>query len=275
MAANIRVAIVGANGRMGREAIKAVSAAQDLDLVATVSRSGQEQALASVLPGVAGLEGLTMESNLANALERTKPDVLLDLSHHEVIEANAKTALSSGIAVVIGATGLSPKAMDEIDELAKKAGVGAIYAPNFALGAVLMMRFSVMAAKWLPNVEIIEMHHDRKADAPSGTALRTAEMISEARTAAPVDKPPTTVKAEGALGGRWPAENPVPVHSVRLPGLLAHQMVIFGSPGETLTIRHDSLDRAGFMEGVKLAIRRVSGYQGLVVGLDRLLFGEE
>jgi 4-hydroxy-tetrahydrodipicolinate reductase len=258
---------------MGREAVKAVSAAQDMELVATVTRSGQGQPTTSILPGVAGLDNLVLESNLAVALDRTEPDVLLDLTNHEAVESNAHAAISRKISPVLGATGLSPAAIETLSNAAREQQVGAIYVPNFAVGAVLMMHFSELAAKWLPDVEIIEMHHDRKADAPSGTALRTAELIAAARTRPSTPKPESSVKASGALGGRWPegVPDPVPVHSVRLPGLLAHQMVIFGGPGETLTLRHDSLDRAGFMEGVKLAIRRVQGLEGLVVGLDKLL----
>jgi 4-hydroxy-tetrahydrodipicolinate reductase len=270
----VRVVLTGANGRMGREAIKALAAAHDITLVAAVSRSGHGQPLAEIAPTIAGIENLTLESDLDAVLGRTQTDVLLDLSHHAVAEANALAALAQGASPVLGATGLGPEALARIDAAAREAGIGAIYVPNFAVGAVLMMRFAEMAARWLPDVEIVEMHHDRKADAPSGTALRTAEIIAAARTRPPTAKPEATVKAAGALGGRWPegAEHPVPIHSVRLPGLLAHQMVLFGGPGETLTLRHDSLDRAGFMEGVKLAVRRVRELEGLVIGLEALLF---
>jgi 4-hydroxy-tetrahydrodipicolinate reductase len=195
--------------------------------------------------------------------------VLVDFSHHSVVGENVEIALKRGCAVVIGATGLTAETLDGIRICSVGAGVPVLFAPNFAMGAILMMKFSEIASRWYADAEIIELHHDRKEDAPSGTALLTAEIIGKARQGEPSVKPTPVIKADGALGGRV---HDVPVHSIRLPGLLAHQQVMFGAPGETLTIRHDSTDRAGFMNGVKLAIREVRCLKGLVIGLDKILF---
>jgi 4-hydroxy-tetrahydrodipicolinate reductase len=170
---------------------------------------------------------------------------------------------------VIGASGLSSAQQQEVAAACKKAGLGGILVPNFAIGAVLMMRFAAEAAKWLPNAEVIEMHHDKKVDAPSGTGIRTAELVSEARRSGRHPDPTKVVKFEGARGS---LVNDVPVHSVRLPGLVAHQTVMFGGEGEVLTIHHDSMNRLSFMSGVLLAVRRVRDLDGFVVGLDALMF---
>jgi 4-hydroxy-tetrahydrodipicolinate reductase len=152
----------------------------------------------------------------------------------------------------------------------RETGVPGMVVPNFAIGAVLMMRFAEIAAAWLPDCEIVEMHHDRKEDAPSGTAQMTAQRIGKARTEEPTRLPRAAIKVEGVRGGSVAA---VPIHSVRLPGLVAHQIVMFGGPGETLTLRHDSMDRASFMSGVKLCVRKVRTLEGLAVGMDKLIFG--
>jgi 4-hydroxy-tetrahydrodipicolinate reductase len=264
---SIKVIVVGAAGRMGREVVKAVSGADDMALVAAVDRTHLGEPVADLVAGAPA--GLVVRDDFAAAVAETRPTVCVDFSHHSVVASNAVAALDHGCSPVIGATGLTNESMETIRAACERTGLPALYAPNFAVGAVLMMRFSEVAAKWFPDVEILEMHHERKEDAPSGTALHTAELIAAARTGSPVPKPTPVVKAEGALGGR---AHGVPVHSVRLPGLLAHQQVMFGLPGETLTIRHDSTDRAGFMTGVKLAIRQVHQLKGFVVGLDKLLF---
>ncbi len=263
----VRVVIVGAAGRMGKEALKALNAPPEIEIVGAVVRS-QAGVSAQALAGPTAVD-LVLESDLAAVLARTKPDVLVDLSHHSVAVSNARLATEVGTHVVIGCTGMEASELSTIDELVTSAGVAAIYAPNFAIGAILMMRFAEIAAKWIPDVEIIEMHHDRKEDAPSGTAMHTADLIIAARTGTPTEKPKTLYKLEGARGGE---KEGVHVHSVRLPGLLAHQQVIFGAPGEVLTIRHDAMDRSVYMGGLKLCVRRVSGLRGLVIGLDKLLF---
>ncbi len=196
-------------------------------------------------------------------------DVMVEFTHAESATAHAVHAASCGVSPVIGASGLSSAQQAEVAAACKSSGVGGILVPNFAIGAVLMMRFASEAAKWLPNAEVIEMHHDKKLDAPSGTGIRTAELISEARRNKRSPDPTTKVKSEGARGA---LVNDVPVHSVRLPGLVAHQTVMFGGEGEVLTIHHDSMDRRSFMSGVLLAVRRVRELDGFVVGLDALMF---
>ena len=254
---------------MGREVVRAVTGDNAMTLVAAADKSHIGSPLSELVPGISSGGELRIQADLACALDATPADVLVDFSHHSVVRDNAVAALERGCAPVIGATGLTPETLDAIRDACAKTGVPALFAPNFAVGAVLMMKFSELASPWYGDVEIIELHHDRKEDAPSGTALLTAELIGKARKQAPSSKPTPVVKAEGALGGRW---HGVPVHSVRLPGMLAHQQVMFGAPGETLTIRHDSTDRAGFMHGVRLAIREVRSLSGLVIGLDKLLF---
>ena len=210
--------------------------------------------------------GVPIETDLGACLVRTKPDVLLEFTTGKTAGKHALTAVQMGVPVVIGATGVPA---DEIEAI--KAAISTspcLLVPNFSIGAVLMMQFSAMAAKYLPDAEIIELHHDKKVDAPSGTAMRTAEMISEARTKQTTPLPEQQLKAEGARGA---SVHGVTIHSVRLPGLLAHQEVHFGGVGELLTIRHDSMDRASFEMGIKLCCSKVSQLSGFVVGMEHLL----
>jgi 4-hydroxy-tetrahydrodipicolinate reductase len=258
---------------MGREVTRAVAEAGDLALVAAIDRqeTGRD---AGELAGI-GVIGLPIEADLAAALARTQADVLVDFTLPDSVLTNAKTALAQGVSPVIGTTGLSAENLAELDRLAREKGVGAFVAPNFAIGAVLMMQFAAQAAKYLPDVEIIELHHEKKLDSPSGTALLTAQKIAAARQEAgaePIPPPAGLVeKAPGARGARTETTGNVPIHSVRLPGFVAHQEVIFGGMGQVLTLRHDSLDRRSFMPGVLLAVRNVRGLAGLVVGLENLL----
>lgn len=262
----IRVLVAGAYGRMGREVVKAVVAQDDLELVAAVDRAGGGEDIGEVC-GLGHL-GLPVETDLTAGLKNTAPAVMVDFTSPLTVMDNIKAALEAGVAAVVGTTGLTEENLDEISELAARTGRGVIVAPNFALGAVLMMRFAQEAAKYFPDVEIIELHHDRKIDAPSGTALKTAEMIAAGRAAEPGSKPAPLEKINGARGGEYLATR---IHSVRLPGFIAHQEVIFGGPGQILTIRHDSLDRASFMPGVLLAVRKAPEIKGLVYGLDALI----
>lgn len=263
----IRIALIGAAGRMGMEVLRTVSQEPGLEIVVAVDREHVGESCRSVAGGRA--PEIAISDKLGAALDSTKVDVLIDFSHGSGSAQHADSALKRGIAPVIGATGLSDADIKEIALRCKETGTPGLYAPNFAIGAVLMMRFAEMAARWMPDCEIIELHHDRKEDAPSGTALRTAEMIQEARQDAPTRKPRPILKVEGARGGAY---KEVPIHSVRLPGFVAHQEVIFGRPGEVLTIKHDSMDRASFMKGVALAAREVRSLNGFVVGLDKILF---
>ncbi len=263
----IRIALVGAAGRMGREVLKSLTPSSGFEIVCAVDRTcvGQN---AQELAGPDAPD-LVVEEKLGIALDRQPVDVLVDLSHHSAAAAHAMSSIKRGVSPVIGCTGLADTDMKEIRFQCEEAKVPGMYVPNFAIGAVLAMRFAKMAARWLPDAEIIEMHHDRKEDAPSGTALLTAEYINNGRTEEPTRKPRATIKVEGVRGGKV---NEVHIHSIRLPGLLAHQEVLFGGPGEVLTIRHDSLDRSSFMQGVKLSARTVRTLSGFVVGLDKILF---
>lgn len=269
----IRVAVCGAAGRMGREVVRAVLEADDLDLVAAIDHHdiGADPGL---LAGTRSTE-IRIESELATALQSSQPQVLVDFTLPHSVMANLRISLEHGIAPVVGTTGLSTTDLQEIDTLARGKGLGAFVAPNFAIGAVLMMQFAAQAARYLPDVEIIELHHEKKLDSPSGTALLTAQRIHQARIEAGVTPLPVPTgqvsKAPGALGARSETTGDVPIHSVRLPGFVAHQEVIFGGPGQILTLRHDSLDRRSFMPGVLLAVRKIQTLDGLVIGLEHLL----
>jgi 4-hydroxy-tetrahydrodipicolinate reductase len=235
---------------MGAESVRAISAAPDMEVALAVDSLGGE--------GIA--------TSLPNPL--TGCDVMVEFTHAESATEHAVLAAGCGVSPVIGASGLSASQQEQVASACRAAGVGGILVPNFAIGAVLMMRFAAEAARWFPNAEVIEMHHDKKADAPSGTGIRTAELISESRRSARNNDPTTMQKYEGARGA---VVADVPVHSVRLPGLVAHQAVMFGGEGEVLTVRHDSMNRLSFMSGVLLAVRRVRELDGFVVGLDRLM----
>lgn len=262
----VRVAVLGACGRMGREVVRAVSDAPDMRLVglcdvACVGRSASEAL------GMAGLN-VRIESDCAAMLADTRPQVVVDFAKPFVM-ANARAAMEHGAAPVIGTTGLSAEDLKELECLAQSTGTPAMVIPNFAIGAVLMMKFAAEAARYMPDVEIVELHHDKKTDAPSGTAIKTAEMIDSARKAVRAEVTPPVGSADDPARGD--KRGGVHVHSVRLPGLVAHQEVIFGGQGQILTIRHDSIDRTSFMPGVLLAVRRAATIHGLVYGLDKLL----
>jgi len=259
-AEKIRVVVAGACGRMGRETCKAVSGAEDMEIVGACDVSLVGSSLADI---VEGAPLVRVQDNLEAVISDAKPDVIVDFTTPVVVIDNIRKAVRSGTAIVVGATGVTPKDVAAEDEVARKTGVGILIVPNFAIGAVLMMKFAEEAAKYLPSVEIIELHHDKKLDAPSGTALITASKIAEVRgeTGSSGSQP----EARGA------EHKGVRIHSVRLPGLVAHQEVIFGGVGQTLTIRHDSLDRSSFMPGVLLAVRKSGDIKGLVYGLDKIL----
>jgi 4-hydroxy-tetrahydrodipicolinate reductase len=275
----VRVGVLGATGRMGRASCKAVLDAPDLDLVAAVARAtGVGRPLRDLVPGAP--EGLVVAEDLSELLA-AEAEVVVDFSRPEATAAAVEGLLSEGVHLVSGTTGLSPELMDDLGNLAGKADNGnAVWAPNFALGAVLAMHFAAVAGRFYPAAEVIELHHLGKADAPSGTALRTARAIAAAR-GGPGDRrggPPVNRGPEGPGAGsesvpgvRGGEVEGIRVHSVRLPGLVAHQEVIFGGQGEVLTLRHDSLDRSSFMPGVLLAVQAVATRPGLTVGLEPLL----
>ena len=247
----IKVVIVGASGRMGTVASRCLVADPRFEVVGRVGR----------------VETDGVETDLESCLDRTSPDVLLELTTGRTAGAHTLLALRKGLRVVIGATGIPTSEMEAISQAADSSA--AFLVPNFALGAVLMMHFAGLAAAWLPDAEIIELHHEKKVDAPSGTAMRTAQIIQESRLSTPLVLPKPLLKTEGARGA---SVNDVPVHSVRLRGMLAHQEVLFGGQGEVLTLRHDSLDRSSFESGICLSCEKVMEMSGLVIGLESVMF---
>ncbi len=263
----IRVAVAGAAGRMGREVVRAVLEAEGMSLALAIDHQNVG-ADAGELVGCPRANVPIIE-DLESALKLIEVDVLVDFTLPDSVFKNLQIALANGVSPVVGTTGLSSEQLERIDALAKEKGIGAFVAPNFAIGAVLMMEFAAQAAKYMPDVEIIELHHEKKLDSPSGTALLTAQKIVEARTQAPTPLPTNTV--EKIAGARGATFGDIPVHSVRLQGFVASQEVLFGGLGQTLTIRHDSLDRRSFMPGVVLSVRKVRALEGLVVGLEKLL----
>ena len=258
----IRVGVIGAAGRMGQTVIEAVQGAPDMVVSCVVD------------PQVATLaaeEGVVAAASMAE-LEAGVADVVVDFTVAEAARENLAVALGLGCHVVSGTTGLSDADLAALEAASDASQRSVLVAANFALGAVLAIRFAETAARYFDGVEVIELHHDRKVDAPSGTSLSTARRIAAARDEAGLGEchdPTTTVVAEGARGANGPGG--VRIHSVRLPGLVAHEEIILASPGEALTIRHDSWDRTSFMAGVLLAVRTASTRTGLTVGLDALL----
>ena len=245
---SIRIGVLGARGRMGQEVCRAISQSSDLELIAEID----------------------LGDSLEILIDR-KAEVVVDFTNPEAVMENLKFAITNGIHAVVGTTGFDSAKIDSIKVLLEShPQVGVLIAPNFALAAVLMMQFSATAAKYFESVEIIEMHHPEKADAPSGTATRTAELISEARSNASLPSMPDKT-AKTLPGARGAKVGDVPIHSIRLRGLVAHQEVLFGDKGDLLTIRHDSLDRSGFMPGVLLAARKINSRPGLTVGLENYL----
>jgi len=248
---------------MGREVVQAVlGEAPKMVLVAAADPAYAGKTISDLL----GVESsVRIEPDLSSSLESTIADVAVIFSVPDVAMSDIRTAMENGAIPVVGTTGITDSDLAEIRALAQKHGLGAIIAPNFAIGAVLMMKCAAEIARYMPAVEIIELHHDKKIDAPSGTAIKTAQMIAAVRRAAGETTIPSTNQARGAeFSG-------IRIHSVRLPGLVAHQEVIFGGLGQTLTIRHDSVDRKSFMPGVLLAIRAAMGLTDVIYGLENIL----
>lgn len=265
----IKVIVTGAYGKMGREVVKSILSAEDMELVGAVDAAGEGTDVGLLTE--AGNTGVTIEKNLEELINRVRPDVVVDFTNPHAVYNNAMLYLEHRVRPVIGTTGLNPEQINEIIEYSEKYGIGGLIAPNVAIGALLMMKFAAEASRYLPNVEIIELHHNQKLDAPSGTAIKTAEAIIEQRgTQIHQDATTEVERLAGARGGEF--EGGIHIHSVRLPGLVAHQEVIFGGLGETLTIRHDSISRESFMPGVLLGVRKVMRLESVVYGLDRLLF---
>ncbi len=254
----INVAVAGCAGRRGSTVGSAVTAADDMQMICGIDPSASPQ------------EAFPTYASVAEAVASSSFDVLVDFTQPSVVAENLKVALKAGIDCVVGTTGLSNEVLDELAALAPE-GTCLFYAPNFTTGAVLMMQFAKAAAPFFPETEVIEFHHANKKDAPSGTAVRTAEIISEARGHRASAAPGRATEIEGAAGARGALIDGVPVHSVRSMGYVASQEVLFGSMGQSLTIRHDSWDRESYMPGVLLGIRSVGEHSGLIVGLENFM----
>ena len=270
--AQIPVVVNGACGKMGREVIKAVSQAEDLNLVGAIDRD----------PGVIGQDigevvGCgPLEVPVLNDLEATLvmaqsegQAVMVDFTHPDSVYNNTRAAIAYGVRPVVGTTGLSAAQIKDLAEFADKASTGCLIVPNFSIGVVLMQQAALQAAQYFDHVEIIELHHNQKADAPSGTAVQTAQMLSQLQKSYNPAQVKETEQMTGARGST--TDDGIRIHSVRLPGLIAHQEMIFGAPGQIYTLRHDTSDRASFMPGVLLSIRRVMPLKSLLYGLDKIL----
>lgn len=249
----IKVAVCGACGKMGTEVVKAVNADENLELVAKIDICGCNEVF----------------NNIEEALKSTTIDVLVDFTQPKSIFENAKYCLNNGIRPVIGTTGLSDEQIEELKQLSKEKNVSALIAPNFTTGAVLMMMFAKQAAKYFDNAEIIELHHNQKKDAPSGTAIKTAQLMAEEKASFALGNCEEEELIEGSRGGK--SYSDIQIHSIRMPGYIASQEVIFGASGQVFKIRHDSMDRTCYMKGVVMAINYVMNNNEFVYGLDNIL----
>ncbi|HLQ95213.1 MAG TPA: 4-hydroxy-tetrahydrodipicolinate reductase [Pseudogracilibacillus sp.] len=262
----MNIVVAGPRGRMGSEALKMIQQEEQFSLTACIDRTVTEETKKEVK--TLTNQDIPLYSDIEECLQEVKADVLIDLTVSEPGFIHTKAALQHKVRAVVGTSGFSDEQIEELSSLAKENKTGCIIAPNFALGAVLMMQFAKTAARYFPDVEVIEKHHDQKIDAPSGTAKKTVELIQEERKEKEQGHPDeyeTYTGARGAdIGG-------VHVHSMRLPGLVAHQEVVFGSTSQLLTIQHDSFHRESFMEGLKLAVQEVENYEELVYGLEHVM----
>ena len=247
----IKVAVCGSNGKMGQEVVRAVDSASDMELVAKIDVLNGEY------------------SSIEAAAKTTTIDVLIDFTQPSSIFENAKFCLNNNISIVIGTTGLKDEQINELKNLAEANNLGCFIAPNFSTGAVLMMKFSQMASKYFDNAEIIELHHNQKKDAPSGTAVKTALMMSQENNDFTTGNCPEVETIEGARGGS--SYNNIHIHSIRMPGYIASQEVLFGANGQILTIRHDSMNRECYMAGVLLATRYTNENKKFVYGLENIM----
>jgi len=275
----ISVVVAGALGRMGAEVIKTVVAAADCQLVGTVDTTpGKEGADVGLELGLGELEvAITadFEGTLCQASQAVRNDgpgqgaVLVDFTHPSVVYEHTRAAIAYGVHPVIGTTGLSPEQLSELAAFAAKASVGGAVIPNFSVGMVLLQQAAAAAARFYDFAELTELHHNRKADAPSGTCIKTAELMEDLGKSFNPLQVEEHETLTGCRGGQ--RESGLRLHSIRLPGLVAHQEVMFGAPGETYTLRHDTIDRSAYMPGVLLTARKVRQLEGLVYGLERLL----
>ena len=255
----IKVGVIGAKGRMGKTVVSAVIADNELELVCAVDKFGVGEEIAPKIK---------IEDNLKNAIINSKPDIIIDFTQPSTIFENIKTYLDLKVKSVIGTTGLKKEQLEKIEELSKKQDTGILIAPNFSVGAVLMMKFAALASKYFKNAEIIEYHHNQKKDAPSGTAIKTASMMAENNDNFKYGNCPETETIQGSRGGNYET---IQIHSIRMPGFMASQEVIFGSDGQTLKIRHDSTNRECYMSGVMMAVKHLYSNNKFIYGLENIL----
>ncbi|WP_008311232.1 4-hydroxy-tetrahydrodipicolinate reductase [Leptolyngbya sp. PCC 6406] len=274
MAAPVTIPIVvnGACGKMGREVIKAVAQAEDMTLVGAIDKNPavQGEDIGEVV-GCGPVE-VPITADLEAALVMAQSEglgVMVDFTHPGTVYESVRAAIAYGVRPVVGTTGLSPERLQDLAEFAEKASIGCLIIPNFSIGMVLLQQAAVQAAQYFEHVEIIELHHNQKADAPSGTALQTAQMLQGLKKTYNSPQVEETEKLAGARGST--TADGIRIHSVRLPGLIAHQEVLFGAPGQLYTLRHDTSDRACYMPGVLLAIRRILPLKSLIYGLEQIL----
>ncbi|MFB2968390.1 4-hydroxy-tetrahydrodipicolinate reductase [Aerosakkonema sp. BLCC-F183] len=269
----IPVVVNGAGGKMGREVIKAIAGAPDMTLLGAIDLN--PELLNKDAGEVAGCGPLEVpitnqfEPMLAMAAQEKVLGVMVDFTHPKTVYDSVRSAIAYGVRPVVGTTGLSPQQIQDLAEFAEKASTGCLIIPNFSIGMVLLQQAAIQASKYFDHVEIIELHHNQKADAPSGTAIQTAQMLAEIGKSF---NPPSVAEEEKLAGARGSVANEgIRIHSVRLPGLIAHQEVMFGAPGQIYTLRHDTSDRACYMPGVLLSIRKVTQLKSLVYGLEKIL----
>jgi 4-hydroxy-tetrahydrodipicolinate reductase len=269
----IPVLVNGAAGKMGREVVKAVAQAEDMVLMGAVDRDPKYQGQdAGELAGCGTLEvPITndFQPMLAFVAQEKELGVMVDFTHPDSVYENVRAAIAYGVRPVIGTTGLSATQLQDLAEFADKASTGCLIIPNFSIGMVLLQQAAIQASRYFDHVEIIELHHNQKADAPSGTAIQTAQLLAEMGKTYNPSQVEATEKLPGARGGL--ADENIRIHSIRLPGLIAHQEVIFGAAGQVYTLRHDTSDRACYMPGVLLSIRKVISLKNLVYGLEKIL----
>lgn len=266
MEKKIKVAVTGAGGRMGQEVVRMVLGDSELQLVAAVDTSSVGMDAGQLVGKPAC--GVLVNDDLELELLQSGAEVMIDFTTPHSAVTNTKTAIQQKVRPVVGTTGFTPQDIEELDKLCKDYGIGGIIAPNFSIGAILMMKFAAQASKYFPHLEIIEYHGDQKLDAPSGTSIKTAEMISEVRRELRQGNPKEEETIEGSRGGYY---NGFRIHSVRLPGVFAQQEVILGGFGQTLKICHDSYDRAGYMPGVNVAVKKVMELSGIVYGFENFI----
>jgi 4-hydroxy-tetrahydrodipicolinate reductase len=269
----IPVIVNGATGKMGREIVKAIHQASDMVLFGAIAHNPkwEGQDIGEVV-GIGAIEvPITRDAEplLAMLSQEKQPGVIIDVTHPDAVYQNIRSAIAYGVRPVVGTTGLSVEQIQQLSEFADKASTGCILAPNFSIGVVLMQQAAIQASQYFDHVEIIELHHNQKADAPSGTAVQTAQLLAEMGKTYNPQQVEETEKIPGARGGL--ASENIRIHSVRLPGFVAHQEVIFGAPGQIYTLRHDATDRTCYMPGVLICVRKVLTLKTLVYGLEKIL----